>query len=319
MIRAALISVLISGCAGVVGEVPFDAGEMLIDASVPDAAVEDAGVIEDAGIPDAGEVIDAGIPDAGPVDAGNPLSTDRADFFGTSRCADAGFIFCEDFEAPTLSTSRWTTVGGSAVTVSNGDKARGAQALHVLKVGNGAAFVRHTASFPMLNNSYFGRLFIKFVQMPKPPMTYSHWTFAAASGTVVNGEIRLGGQLTSNGTRQLFGVGTDNRTQDAGTGDWTTSDADPTGMVRQVPLDEWLCIEWQHAGATNETRFWWDAIEHASLRTTESRHGGNSNPFILPQFTNFWVGWQEYQTSTQTFELWVDEVALSATRIGCVR
>lgn len=61
------------------------------------------------------------------------------------------------------------------------------------------------------------------------------------------------------------------------------------------------------------------AIEHPSLHTTEARHGGHSNPFILPQFTNLWVGWQEYQTSTQTFEVWADEVALSSSRTGCVR
>jgi hypothetical protein len=48
-------------------------------------------------------------------------------------------------------------------------------------------------------------------------------------------------------------------------------------------------------------------------------HGGNSTqPFILPQFTNVWLGWQEYQTTTETFEMWIDEIAIDKERIGCV-
>jgi hypothetical protein len=151
-------------------------------------------------------------------------------------------------------------------------------------------------------------------------MSYSHWTFAAASGTGVAGEIRLAGQLPTNSrAKQLFGVGTDNRTQDRGTGDWTTSDADPAGNPRKVPTGEWICIEWEHAGNTNQTRFWWDGLEHESLHTTSVKHGGNRNSFLLPTFTNFWVGWSEHQASAQNFELWVDEIALSIRRIGCDR
>jgi hypothetical protein len=47
-------------------------------------------------------------------------------------------------------------------------------------------------------------------------------------------------------------------------------------------------------------------------------HGGNSNPYTLPTFTNVWMGWQEDQTSTETFEMWIDEIAIDKERIGCV-
>ncbi len=268
---------------------------------------------------DAG-LADAGSPDAGSPDAGDPLSTDRARFFGDSRCADAGFSLCEDFESGALDPNTWQIVGGTAVTIGTADHARGTRALHITKVANGAAYIKETKTFPAPNNSYFGRAFYKFISLPDRPMTYAHFTVLAASGTGIAGEVRLSGQLPTNTAgKTLLGVGTDNRTQDAGTGDWTTSDADPTGNPRAIPLNEWLCVEWQHAGNTNETRFWWDAVEHPSLHTTASHHGGNTNPFILPTFTNLWVGWQEYQASTQTFELWVDEIAISPTRIGCVR
>jgi hypothetical protein len=47
-------------------------------------------------------------------------------------------------------------------------------------------------------------------------------------------------------------------------------------------------------------------------------HGGNMNPYDLPQFTSVWMGWQEYQTSTEPFEMWIDEIAIDKERIGCV-
>ena len=89
-------------------------------------------------------------------------------------------------------------------------------------------------------------------------------------------------------------------------------------MPKAVPLKEWLCIEWMHKGDTSETRFYWDATEHPSLYTSETKHGGNANPYTLPDFTNVWMGWQEYQTSTETFEMWIDEIAVDKERIGCV-
>ncbi|MBK7862738.1 MAG: hypothetical protein IPJ65_29835 [Archangiaceae bacterium] len=251
--------------------------------------------------------------DAGTTDGG------RAAFFGDSRCADAGFKLCEDFESGVINASTWTQTGAASLAVSTGDHARGTRALHITKTGNGSAYLRETKTFPATNNTYWGRAFYKFIALPvtTAAMTYSHWTIVGATGNVVNGEIRLSGQL-SNG-RNLFGVGTDNRTQDGGTGDWTNSDKDPNNMPRAVPLNEWMCLEWLHDGANDETRFYWDGVEHPSMHTTRTMHGGNSNPFILPQFTAVWVGWAEYQASTEPFEMWVDEIAIDSQRIGCVR
>jgi hypothetical protein len=297
---------------------PPDAGRGVEDAGQRDggAATEDAGAARDAGArEDAGR--DAGATnDAGPRDAGDPFSTDRARFFGTSRCADAGLRLCDDFESGALDTARWAVTGGNAVALSTAQAARGSRALHITKVGNGAAFIRNASAFPMPGDRYFGRAFFRFVSMPAAPMTYAHWTVLASSGTVVAGEIRVGGQF-QNG-KNLLGVGTDNRTQDAGTGDWTTNDRD--FGPQPIPLDTWLCLEWLHDGTADETRVWWDGVEHPSLHTTLTVHGGiQATPYVLPTFTNVWLGWAEYQPSTQTYELWVDEVALDPQRIGCVR
>lgn len=274
----------------------------------------------DATIPpppaDAALTSDAPSGETAAPDAGRDYSTNPANFYGNTRCAKAGVQLCEDFESGTLDTATWT-VNGTAPVIDGLQHARGLKALHITKAGNGSSYIKETKTFPEPADTYFGRAFVYFHALPSTPgMTYAHWTFIAASGTGVAGEIRVSGQL-QNG-KNLFGVGTDNRVQDAGTGDWTNSDKDPNGMPAAVPVDQWMCIEWMHKGDTSETRFWWNAVEHPSLYTSPSMHGGNTNPFILPEFDNVWIGWDEYQASTENFEMWVDEIAIDGARIGCV-
>jgi len=287
-------------------------------APLPEAAVEAAPPGDDAAPGDAGSAEDAGAETGAPPpgDGGRDFSTDRSTFFGDSRCADAGLQLCEDFESGKIDTSVWT-VSGTKPAVDTLQHARGTHALHITMSGNGQSYLIEKKTFPEPNDTYFGRMFVYFASLPAPPgMTYSHWTVIGASGSGVSGEIRVSGQL-QNG-KNLWGVGTDNRVDDAGTGDWTTSDDDPKGHPTAVPLNQWLCIEWMHEGDTSETQLWWDDVLHPSLSTSPSVNGGNGNPFILPQFKQVWVGWDEYQTSTEPFELWIDEVAIDTRRIGCV-
>jgi hypothetical protein len=258
---------------------------------------------------------DTGIADTGGGDGGRDYSTDRNKFFGASRCAQANVQLCEDFESDTLDQATWT-VSGPAPVIDGVQAARGNKALHITVDGNGGSNIAERKTFPEPNNTYFGRVFVWFDKLPGPPLTYAHWTFIAASGTDVSGEIRVSGQF-QNG-KNLFGVGTDNSVDPQGTGDWTNSDNDPNGAPMAVPTKQWLCIEWLHKGDTNETRFWWDATEHPSLYTSMTVHGGNNNPYILPQFTRVWLGWAEYQGTNEPFELWMDEIAIDKERIGCV-
>lgn len=253
--------------------------------------------------------------------AGRDLSTNRAAFFGASRCAAAHVQLCEDFESGAVDPEIWTVVG-TAPVVDDQQAARGQHALHIKMDGNGPSLIKETKTFPAANDTYFGRMFVYFQSLPVPSadFPYSHWTFAAASGTGVKGEVRLSGQL-QHGVN-LFGVGTDSLDDPNGSGDWTNPDQDPgpNGTPSPVPSGQWLCIEWMHDGAHNQTRFWWDGTEHPSLATTPATpHLGNANvPFTLPSFTDLWVGWYEYQKTTQPFELWIDEVAVDSGRIGCV-
>jgi hypothetical protein len=250
----------------------------------------------------------------GPADLGRGYSTDPASFFGASRCASLGAQLCDDFESATAggkpSSSLWQASGD--VSIDTAQFARGKQSLHLHIVNQNWATITETKTFPETGNHFFGRLFFRASAIPATNPPVAHWSLVAGSG---NGtaEIREGG---INGK---WGTGTDNRT-DGGTGDWTNEDQDPAGNVKPVPSNQWACIEWEYDGAKNETRFWWDGVEHPSMHTTSTKHGGDQSvPYILPQFTQLKIGWMLYQTpvSPTTFDIWLDEIAVDSQRIGC--
>ena len=238
------------------------------------------------------------------------FSTDRDEFFGASRCSSA-FALCEDFEQTSLNTTRWR-VQGPAPVIDSTRAARGMRSAHFHTEDNGLSLIHTTSIFPAVENAYWGRMFVYFDTMPTAPM-WAHWTIAAAVGSGNDSEIRVGGQW--DGMENRFGVGSDH----GPTGDWTTLDEDPGNPV---PVDIWICVEWLHKGDTDETRFFWDGVEHPSLHTTATEHGGTqSEDYLLPEFESVFVGWWLYQAGTTPpeFDVWIDEVALDGERIGCSR
>jgi hypothetical protein len=55
------------------------------------------------------------------------------------------------------------------------------------------------------------------------------------------------------------------------------------------------------------------------MHTTSTVHGGNAaNPYVLPQFTQTWMGFEVYQGGGEDYEMWVDEIAIDKDRIGCI-
>jgi hypothetical protein len=259
---------------------------------------------------------------------GRDFSTNRDAFFGASRCAAAGVQFCEDFESGTLDAATWKT-GGTAPVIDELQAARGKKALHIGPMGNGNSQIRTGKPFPAMNGRYWGRAFVYANAMPHnsadaDSLSYAHWTIIAATGAVVSGEVRIGGQLQKRyqnpAPLNFWGVGTDNQTQPEGSGDWTNADDDPKGAAKAVVEKQWQCVEWMGDYMTDETKFFLDGTEHPSLDTNPmTKHGGNAaKPFLLPEFSSIWFGWAEYQATTQKWELWFDEIAIDHERIGCV-
>src|SRR6188508_855769 len=108
--RLLLVSTLLAAC----GEPAIESDAAGIDSGRTDAAMprEDARVV---------------LPDGGDVD---PFSTDRAFFFGDSRCAIAGVLFCDGFEGAAVDRGVWD--GADDIVVESAQHARGSSALHVV-------------------------------------------------------------------------------------------------------------------------------------------------------------------------------------------
>ncbi len=290
------------------------------DASRPDGSARDAAAGDSGGSSDDasssgdtnGGALDASTADDAGTDAGGPrdLSSDRTRFFGDARCG-TDVLFCEDFEASTIDSARWTT-RGTPPSLDTVRAARGGQSMHFHTSGNGQSRLETDDIFPVAGGRYYGRMFVWIDALPTAP-DWAHWTLVGASGDAHAGEIRVGGQWDR--TRNRFGVGTDG----GDTGDWTYLDQDPTGAVVPAPEDAWVCLEWMHDPETDTTAFYWDSVEHPSLATTSAMHGGSTAPYLLPDFRSVWIGWWLYQSGSTPdhFDVWIDEVVLDDERIGC--
>jgi hypothetical protein len=81
------------------------------------------------------------------------------------------------------------------------------------------------------------------------------------------------------------------------------------GGTTPVVTDKWICIEWDYdapAGGAVDTHFWLDGTE-----ITPPPAG-----FPQVELLNFWVGYKTARMSAPT-EMWLDDIALGSTRVGC--
>ncbi len=254
--------------------------------------------------------------DGGGVDASTTLEVDAAEddaAVGPVTCADATLLFCEDFESlvpGAASSASWTTeTSGGSLTI-DAVHARGTQALHVHTTGSGRARLQ-VPSFAPPDNSFFGRMHVWVTAFPTAP-DYAHFTLVEAAGATP-GYIRpIGGQFipAPAAGRSLWGTGSDG----GATGDWTNWQV-------SAPAEDgrWICLEWQLAAADNEIHVWIDGVAHPELDASTQMHGGSDADFVFPSFTSLWFGWWLYQggTTPAEFDLWLDDLAVSSSRIGC--
>lgn len=272
---------------------PRDAGSV---------AFEDAGAVQvdagtmpsvDAGTP---PIVDAGTPI---VDAGQPPApSDGGDFFGAPRCAAGAFKVCDSFEGTAFDPALWTyyppQAGATGYAAIDGTQsARGASSLHL----HSGVQVTAKDSWPWLANGFHLRAFMRWAQ----PVDDWHKTYFWVIDPAVGGAFTLGsyhGQL--------------------GINEYGPNNGD-TGVAARdnLPLNRWACVEWQVNPANNEVHVWVDGAEVPAEA---------QNPFHVPNMhvTN-WppMNWKsftiEFITAKPTDDMWIDELAIDANRIGCAR
>ncbi len=168
--------------------------------------------------------------------------------------------------------------------------------------------------FPVPENVFFGRMMIYLTETPQNTV---HWTMIQGLGTMVPGYpdlteavYRYGGQI--NGDELMANYDTQpGRLSDCAQRSQTT-----------MPLDTWTCVEWRFDGKLKELDFWMDGTldEALSVRQMANDTGGCQNQdwsgiWEPPTFSSIGVGFQHYQQGGG--EIWIDDFAIGAEKIGC--
>ena len=220
-------------------------------------------------------------------------------------------LFCEDFErlppgGP--STLNWgVDTRNGTLTVERAGRHN--QVLHVHTVDNGRAFLR-VDDFAAPGNRFYGRMRLRVDAFPTAP-DWAHFTLVEATGAGSPEVVRpIGGQYAPTVPGVFWGVGADG----GPTGDWTNWRESAPAVE-----DRWQCFEWTLDPTDNRVAVWIDGTANPELTASTTEHGGNDVPFVLPAVDTVKIGWQLYQAGTTPgqFDVWIDDIALSARRLGC--
>jgi hypothetical protein len=230
---------------------------------------------------------------------------------GARDCAKPGILFCETFDrlpSGGASSLDWgIDTRNGTLTVERRAGGRGGKVLHVRTLDNGRAFLR-ADDLAVPAGGFYGRMRLRVDAFPTAP-DWAHFTLVEATGPGSAEVVRpLGGQYVPTVQRDLWGIGADG----GPTGDWTDWQESAPAVA-----DTWQCVEWRLDPVTNTVTTWFDG--EARLTATEQGHGGNQVPFVLPAVDTVKIGWQLYQggTTPASFDVWIDDIALSAHRVGC--
>ncbi len=211
-------------------------------------------------------------------------------------------LLCDDFEDGSIDGAQWTVIEDNGVEVSIDEEFsyHGGGSLRISLPSANAARggLVHTGAFPVPDNHFFGRAW--FYVGPTAPQTHS--AALAATGQLDGAAARY--RLDSNG-------GTFN----------SRYTHNPTveqhGGLRKfgydVPVEQWLCIEWEYDGPGSTMRYWMDGEEVEDMTVTAE---SEEQEWIAPIFDSFEIGWRTYQAAEPTDVYW-DSMALASTRIGC--
>ena len=235
----------------------------------------------------------------------------------TSQCTD-GDLFCENFESFTgtsATSSEWSIESNAATASIDNTHAFGNRALHLATTNNGMAFLVPNTFSPQ-GNSFYGRMRLWVDAFPTQP-DYAHFTMVEASGSNSGTLVRpVGGQYIPGKANDtpLWGVGSDG----GSTGDWTAwQETTPTAG------GQWICMEWQMDASNNAVNIWIDGVAKPELSVSTHDYGtqytDTTNAFTFPSFNKIRLGWQLYQggSTPPNFDIWLDDLALGSTRVGC--
>jgi hypothetical protein len=238
--------------------------------------------------------------DAGAASGDGGAAPDTTKFYGAPRCATANVALCDSFEGNAIDTTRWTLEKNAANTIAldTARHARGNKSVRFQMLGADNfqyAWLGTTKALPKLQNHLFGRIFYRVGKLPTKNM---HWTTIQVLG---------GGGLESGTTRMRFGG-----LYDRFMTNYVPPATKESSSLSQTdfPVGKWTCLEWELERSSKTTRLWMDEVEITDVASKPE--------WIHPSYDKLNLGWQNYQPNLVVpMNVWMDEVALDDTRIGC--
>jgi hypothetical protein len=258
-------------------------------------------------------------------------NVDESDL-GTPDCPPSA-LFCDGFEVNGVGEppgTPWrdeTGKSGAVVQVDAARVFRGERSVHVL-APKGAAYrrgyfaIHQSPVFPAAAAELFGRAMIWLDAAPlasagQPPV---HWTFIQGEGRsrddTFNSLYRYGGQHQGG-----LGLMANFETTPPVRSDcWQHS-------ASRLPVQRWACVEWRFVVASNEMQFWLDGSELTDLHVTNRSSGPQAGCLsheplggqwlAPPAFQSLYLGLERYQETENDQNLWIDDVVLATSRVGC--
>ncbi len=251
---------------------------------------------------------------------------------GGDPCATA--LFCDDFESYTAGNAPgapWTrqVSSGSTAAVDTAQARSGTKSVKFVAAsgsGSKTAYIRLASTsmktiFPVTPNVVYGRMMFRLEAAPTGDV---HWTFLEGYGLVpgqsYHALYRYGGQHpVMNGSTFVGSQFMANyETPDSYGGTGPKSDCWQHANKVVIPEGKWSCAEWQFDGPNNTMRFWLDgaAIDTLTVVGAGSGCGTATAVWTAPTFDRFDLGWESYQQDTAR-TIWIDDVVVSKTKIGC--
>jgi hypothetical protein len=242
------------------------------------------------------------------------FSTDRSDFgLGLPSRCPGSFVFCENFETTNVgsipSSLSLTGYGDRTVGVTESQSARGGRSAQIDIAGSQGAVVAMLSlnDLQTLEDHHFGRMFYRILG---PGVSeFVHFDVVEAVGPWMTHQNAV--RFASTGTNA--GTSTGNwswiyNVQPFGAGAGAEFGSEGDRSVHPV-VDEWMCLEWEYDSSAQTATYYHDGviIDYLVIDTERSE---------IPVFTEIKVGLQKFQ-NTGAFRVWLDEVALHTSRIGC--
>jgi hypothetical protein len=248
----------------------------------------------------------------------------------TATCSAA--LVCDGFEDDTtgqLPGAPWreeTYGSGAVIAVSEQRAFSGRRSLQVTAPAAAPrrAYValHGPPLFPAAGQELFGRAMVWLDTAPRAADSEMsvHWSLLQGEGRAAdnrhNAIYRLGGEFDS-GLR-------------------LKANYETTPPVRSdcrqhsrhaLPVAQWTCVEWHFDAHANELQFWLNGAELTDIHIrghargadgycahTEDLQGEWQAP---PAFQSMYLGFERYESTVNDQNLWIDDVVLSTSRIGC--